>query len=161
LYQGIVQEQIEDQDRRTFNQGIRRSLRNGFLASLLSGGMIMGIGVLSSGLSLGPSYGLLYALSSGLNVGLIEGLRDLGYWLSVGMRYWLSNGLSYGLRYAWFLVLSGSLLIWATIGGLTILRHYVIRLLLARSHTFPWCAQAFLDDATAHILLNRVGGGYS
>lgn len=55
----------------------------------------------------------------------------------------------------------GGLLVWAAIGGLTTWKHYVIRLLLAVSHTFPWRAQAFFDDATAHILLRRVGGGYS
>jgi hypothetical protein len=50
---------------------------------------------------------------------------------------------------------------WALSGGLTILRHYVIRWLLDRRRTFPWHAQAFLDDATTRILLRRVGGGYS
>ena len=49
---------------------------------------------------------------------------------------------------------------WAMSGGVTILRHYAIRWLLIRSHRFPWRAQAFLDDATARILLQRVGGGY-
>lgn len=46
-------------------------------------------------------------------------------------------------------------------GGVTVWRHYVIRWLLARHHTFPFRAQAFLDDATSRILLRRVGGGYS
>jgi len=41
------------------------------------------------------------------------------------------------------------------------LRHYIIRLLLARSHTFPGLAVRFLDDATTRIFLRRVGGGYS
>ena len=49
---------------------------------------------------------------------------------------------------------------WALSEGLTVLRYYVIRGLLARHHTFPWRAQAFLDDATTRILLRRVGGGY-
>jgi hypothetical protein len=60
----------------------------------------------------------------------------------------------------WILVISGFLLMWAMSGGLTILRHYVIRWLLARARRFPWRAQAFLDDTTARILLQRVGGGY-
>jgi len=37
----------------------------------------------------------------------------------------------------------------------------LIRLLLARSHAFPWHAPQFLEEATARILLRRVGGGYS
>ena len=45
-------------------------------------------------------------------------------------------------------------------GGLTILRHYTLRLLLACSHTFPVHVQRFLGDAVARVLLLRVGGGY-
>ena len=138
LSQGVIQEQVEDQDRRTFNQGIRRSLRNGFFASLLGGGIIMGTGILNQV--------LLAEVFSGPNF-------DLGNRLSIG--------LNFGLHYGWFLALSGGLLVWVTIGGLTVLRHYIIRFLLALSQTFPWRARAFLDSATAHILLKRVGGGYS
>jgi len=140
LYQGMVQEHIEDQDRHQFNQGIRRSLRNGMLLSLVSASIIAGMGVLS------------YVLSYGLNYELRFGLY--------GLRFGLSRGLSYGLSYVWILVISGVVLMWALSGGLTVLRHYVIRWLLARSRRFPWRAQAFLDDATARILLQRVGGGY-
>ncbi len=57
--------------------------------------------------------------------------------------------------------MSGGLLAWVVSGGLAVLRHYVIRFLLARSHTFPWHAPRFLEEATARILLRRVGGGYS
>ncbi len=42
-------------------------------------------------------------------------------------------------------------------GGLTIVRHYVIRWLLARSQRFPWRAQAFLDDAASRVLVQHVG----
>ena len=133
LSQGIVQEQMDDQDRSTFNQGIGRSLRNSFLTSLLGGGILLGTNV----------------LSAGLRFGLFGGLGGLWY------------GLSSVLRYGPFLALSGGLLIWAAVGGLTVLQHYIMRFLLARSHTFPWRAQAFLDDAVARILLRRVGGGYS
>jgi serine/threonine protein kinase/energy-coupling factor transporter ATP-binding protein EcfA2 len=136
--QGIVQEQIENQDRRTFNQGIRRSLRNGLLTSLLGAGLITVVGVLS--------YQLDYGLISMLNLGQVSMLHlTLSFWLA----------------YACFLAISGGLLMWATVGGLTVLRHYVVRFLLARGHAFPWHAQAFLDDATVYILLRRVGGGYS
>src|SRR6266446_1844028 len=30
-----------------------------------------------------------------------------------------------------------------------------------RTHLFPWKAVPFLEDATARVLLRRVGGGYS
>jgi hypothetical protein len=47
------------------------------------------------------------------------------------------------------------------IGGLTILRHYTLRMLLACNHTFPLNARRFLDDAVARALLKRQGGGYT
>lgn len=138
LYQGMKQEHLEDQDRQQFNQGIRRSLRNGLLISLISTIIISALGIVGGGLS---------------NV-----LRD-----------GLSNGLNVELKYvhgnmlgdACISLLAGMVVTWALSGGLTVLRHYVIRWFLARHHIFPWHAQAFLDDATARILLRRVGGGYS
>jgi hypothetical protein len=41
------------------------------------------------------------------------------------------------------------------------LQHYILRLWLWCTHTFPFKAVPFLEDATARILLRRVGGGYS
>jgi hypothetical protein len=61
----------------------------------------------------------------------------------------------------WLFAVSGGLLAWASSGGWAVLQHAIVRLLLARSHTFSWRAQAFLDEATSHILMRRVGGGYS
>ncbi|WP_236065264.1 hypothetical protein [Reticulibacter mediterranei] len=52
-------------------------------------------------------------------------------------------------------------MVWIVSGGLSVLRHYIIRLLLARSRTFPWHAPRLLEEATTRILLRRVGGGYS
>ena len=65
-----------------------------------------------------------------------------------------------GLGDFWLCGLSAWFVLWLATGGLTILRHYTLRLLLARSHTFPLRAQRFLDDACARVLLRRVGGGY-
>ena len=138
LYQGMKQEHLEDQDRQQFNQGIRRSLRNGLLISLISTIIVSAIGILGGGLS----NVLRNGLSNGLNV-------ELKY----------VHG--HMLRDASISLLAGMVVMWALSGGLTVLRHYVIRWLLARRNTFPWHAQAFLDDATTRILLRRVGGGYS
>jgi hypothetical protein len=80
---------------------------------------------------------------------------------SIGLKGVLGFGLSYVLSVTWIWLLAGTVVMWILSGGLTVLRHYVIRWLLARHHTFPFRAQAFLDDATARILLRRVGGGYS
>jgi hypothetical protein len=80
--------------------------------------------------------------------------------LSHGLSQGLSDWLSFGLNDVSILVISGFLVTWAMSGGVTILRHYVIRWLLTRSHRFPWRAQTFLDDAAARMLLQRVGSGY-
>jgi hypothetical protein len=138
LYQGMKQEHLEDQDRQQFNQGIRRSLCNGLLISLISTIIISAIGMLGGALA---------------NI-----LRD---GLSNGLNLELKYVHSHMLRDACISLPAGMVVMWALSGGLTVLRHYVIRWLLARHRTFPFHAQAFLDDATTRILLRRVGGGYS
>jgi hypothetical protein len=155
LYQGVKQEHLDDQDRRQFNQGIHRSLRNGALLSLLSTGIITGIAlVLSNALSIGLTTGLSFDLRYGLS----EGLNDV---LSVMLYYGLNDMLRIGLNIGWLSVLCGWLVVWAATGGLTILRHYLLRLLLSsKKRTFPFQAQRFLDDATARVLLRQQGGGY-
>ena len=131
LYQGVAQQRIENQDRLIANQGIYRSWRNGVIMGI-AGGTIMGIVAL------------------------------LSYWLSnllsPDLRILSSYGLTSGLP---MLVICGTLLIYLLTGGLAVLRHFIIRLLLSRSHTFPLPAPQFLDDSTARFLLRRIGGGYS
>ncbi|MBE9076253.1 protein kinase [Romeria aff. gracilis LEGE 07310] len=61
----------------------------------------------------------------------------------------LINGLSVGL-------LSGFL----GGGGLAALKHFVLRLLLYRRGQIPWNYSRFLEQATAHAFLQKVGGGY-
>lgn len=142
LYQGMKLEPLEDQDRQRFNQGIRRSLGNGLLLGL--------IGTIITNVLISSIEVLILALIAELDRGLFTSL---------------SNSSSIGLSVAWLWLLvrllAQTVTIWAFFGGLTVLRHYVIRWHLARSRTFPWRAQAFLDDATTRILLRRVGGGYS
>ena len=42
-----------------------------------------------------------------------------------------------------------------------VLQFYILRFWLWQTHAFPWKAESFLEDATARILLRRVGGDYS
>lgn len=143
LYRGLGQEHLEEYDRRQFNQGLRRSLVNTFLLSLLSAVVLAGITVV-----------LGYGLSIGLNYWMI-------LWLSDDLSQGFSVGIGSGLSVSWLLAACGWLVVWAATGGLTILRHYTLRLLLARRRTFPLDARQFLDDAVARVLLKRQGGGYS
>ena len=142
LFQSIAQEQLEDQDRQRFNQGVRRSARNSTIIGLLSGGIIGVLGFLG--------YWLSYVLNEGLSKGLSYGL-DVG----------LSKGLFDALSVVWLFAIGGGLFGWTVSGGWPVLRHVVLRWLLHRRQVFPWHAQVFLDKATARILLRRVGGGYS
>ena len=146
LYQSIAQEGIEDQDRRVPNQGVRLSLRNSLLLALISGAIIGGIGLVVLG------------LGDGLNYWLSVGPRSemISYWLRVD----LSDVLNYWLDHFWSLCVVSSILVWIVTGGLAVWRHYLIRCLLRRTHAFPLNASQFLDDATARILLRRLGGGY-
>ncbi len=137
LFQSIAQEQIEDQDRQSLNQGVRRSAWNSTIIGLLSGVLIGGVGFLG--------YWLSYWLNEGLSKGLSAGP---------------SEGLSYALGAVWLFALGGSVLGLAVSGGWAVLRHIILRWLLHKEQVFPWHVQGFLNDATARILLQRVGGGY-
>ena len=125
-------------------------MRNGALLSLLSAGII--------GIALEMDYGLITGLEEAIrygpsNVSIETLIVQLEFGLSLVLDTALSGDLIYQLGVAW-------LVTWAATGGLTILRHYLLRLLLAQGRTLPWRARRFLDDATARVLLRRVGGGY-
>ena len=86
--------------------------------------------------------GLLFLLAGGLITGLGFGLAlqpSLG--LTGGLFFGVVSGFIFGLR--------------------AVIQHYNLRFHLWRTHTFPWKAQHFLDDAVDRIFLRRVGGGYS
>jgi hypothetical protein len=144
--QGIAQERIEDQDRRVPNEGIQRSLRNSLLIGLISAGIIGVISMLSLVSANVLGNGLTYMLSDQLSKAL-----------SFALSHSLSHAPSVGLRIG----LLGGLLVCISMGGLAVWRHYLIRFLLWRSHTFPGRAPQFLNDSSARFLLRRIGGGYS
>ena len=137
LFQGVSSETIGDQYRVVPNQGIRHSARNSLILGLISTA-IVGLGV---------------ALGFGLSLGLIE-------WLSVGLNAELALGLNAGLSLGLIIGLSVGLLTGLLYGGLACLRHSVVRLILWRAGSIPWNYPGFLDAATEHILLRKVGGGY-
>lgn len=155
LLQGISNERVEDRDRRVFNQGIRRSFRNSGIMGIIGGAVIGASGALSTGLSAGLNGSGVVELNyagqiSGLYVNPGYGLQSA---LFAAQDFLHGNG--------WLLAVSGGLLLWASNGGLAIIRHAVLRLLLRHMHAFPWRAEPFLEDAKARILMRRVGGGYS
>ncbi|WP_169460925.1 NACHT domain-containing protein [Ktedonobacter racemifer] len=157
-----------------------------YLYSLL-GGLVVGLlfGLLF-GLTSGLGGGLNAVLIGGLVVGLEseqfserqtftpnEGIKRSfknGLWsllffgLLIGLLYGLINGLLFGLTFELFVWLVFGLfvgLLFGLINGLyAVLQHYTLRFWLWSLRLFPLKAVPFLEDATARILLRRVGGGY-
>ena len=132
-------------------------------------------GGLFFGLLFGLLYGLIFWLIAGLIFGLIFGLLlGLIFGLLFGLDteikpaealIWswkrLPGGLLGGLPFGLIFGLGSGLLVGLATGLQAALQHYLLRFWLWRSHLFPLKAVPFLEDATARVLLRRVGGGYS
>ena len=119
------------------NQGIRLSVRNALL-----GGLIIGSVGLINGLVIGPARDVIYPLFYYQpSIGLIDRLVDS-----------LINGLLIGM----ILALIGAL--WY--GGLDVIQHYTLRLMLVLQGRTPANYTRFLDYAVDRIFLQKVGGGY-
>jgi hypothetical protein len=116
------------------NEGIRRSAKNGVLVAF----------------PLGLFVGIFFVLDVIL---LMNPVFRLHVGPSGAFLFELGEGLFYALLIG---------LVLAFIFGLdAFLQHYILRFWLWRTHTFPLKVVPFLEDATARILIRRVGGGYS
>jgi hypothetical protein len=96
--------------------------------------------------------GLVLGLVSAIAVGLIQLLTA---WLSS-----MLTGGSFAPIAGLFTGLFAGLVVCLLNGGLTCLRHYVLRFLLWRTGLVPWRYVQFLDYTAERILLRKVGGGY-
>ena len=106
--------------------------------------------------SIGLAVGLFAGLYSGLSLGFALGsVIGLAGGLISGSVIGLLFGLLFGLFFGWPADLEGPLLL-AGSGS-----PFLLRFWLWRSHLFPWQGASFLEDATARILLRRIGDGYS
>ena len=83
---------------------------------------------------------------------LLRLLVRLGVGLGFGLLAGLGGGLFVGLLFGLFFGLG--------FGGGAYLTHYSLRYLLWRSGVMPWHAVRFLNEASEHVLLQAVGGGY-
>lgn len=157
--------------------GLGLGLISGVIFMLLCGLSSELIGELSAGLSLGLSIVLLITLSIGLLAGISsvptnpslslrpnQGIHTTGWnalrvcvvgMLALGLFGGLVGQIG-GLYFGLVLGSAGGLIF----GGYVYLRHYLLRLFLAQSHVLPWRAVPLLEEVTACILLQRVGGGY-
>jgi eukaryotic-like serine/threonine-protein kinase len=145
-------------------------------------------GLLFAGPSLGLVIGLVAAFFGGWSREIVESksVANQGIWLSVrnaifsGLCFGLFLGLCAGLigetkifvdlHTGEGFPLWGNALRWGGLlgvvvgalwyGGLDVIQHYTLRLILiVQGHT-PWNYARFLDYATDRIFLQKVGGGY-
>ncbi len=93
------------------------------------------------------------AVQFGLIFGFVLGLA-LGVTLSAVM------GISLGLAFGIAAGLLGGLIISLLYGGATVIKHYSLRIVLARHDYLPMKLFSFLDDMVSRGMLRRVGGGY-
>ncbi len=92
--------------------------------------------------------GLVFGLTGGLSMVLTAGLMGLSFGLLFGLIGWLIFGLLFGL------------LLGLGFGGEAVIKHYTLRLILARTGQLPYKLVPFLDDCADRIFLRKVGGGY-
>jgi transcriptional regulator with XRE-family HTH domain len=139
LTRGVSHGRLAQRPRKP-NQGIWNSLQ---YSLLLGGGSF-----LLFGLFFGIFYGVLLSLIfHAFNVPYSE---YNGYFpRDSGLVIGFADGLAVG---AFF---------WLNKGGTACVLHLVLRLLLWRWDYAPWNYPRFLDYAVEHILLRRVGGGYT
>lgn len=132
LLQGILTETIENQYRIIPNQGIRSSTLNSITVGLICF----------------PVVGLFELLinSPAPDSFTVGGLFELLISRPV---------LSYIITAFCIGVLAGLLN-----GGMTVVRHYILRIFLWCNGVIPWNYTQFLDAAVEYALLRKVGGGY-
>jgi DNA polymerase III delta prime subunit len=128
--------------------GLLLGLYDGLVAGLDSSTIetrnVPGQGLRSSTINM-----LIAGLLTGLIVGLLVGLfYGLIFGLGGGLVFGLVSGLVFGLVFG------------MTYGGTFLIQHFSLRWLLFRFKRIPWNYIRFLDYATDHIFLRRVGGGY-
>ena len=104
-----------------------------------------------------PNQGIGLSLKNSLLVGPAFGLTaGLVGWLIFWLVHGFQNGTDLGV--AWGL-LTGTLA-FGWYGGYGVINHYLLRLGLWTQGQAPLNYARFLDYATEHILLQKVGGGY-
>lgn len=139
---GLVRSR-ESKSRRGPNDGIRRSAINaarvGLPLSVLFG-VLFGvlIGVLGDAVKSDSLLGEPDVVPISVVIGVVASLL-------VGMVFGMMSGVLFGMEY----------------GGEAVIKHYLLRLLLALSGSLPLHLTPFLDAMSKRILLQRIGASYS
>ncbi|MCB0209662.1 MAG: NACHT domain-containing protein [Anaerolineae bacterium] len=158
------------------SEGLHNGLARGWGVGRLEGvfaGVIFGsVGAIIRGLSreivkvkMTPNQGIILSAKNTIFASLIIMLTSsLIGWLNSGWNGWITrgpifaliNGLVFGSFFGALGGLSGAL--WY--GGLDIIQHYTLRLILTIQGHTPLNYARFLDYAAERIFLQKVGGGY-
>lgn len=163
----------------------RKNLINGVIVGIVSGAIfgpicgsfysvVLKVGdgwaeALSFGLRIGLGVALIFALLRGLHSPTIENtsIPNQGIWQSAqnAIIFFLLGATGMGLV-AFILglpILVGAitgLLFGVFVAGEACIKHFALRLVLVCNGSIPGNYARFLDWATEHILLQKVGGGY-
>lgn len=131
------------------NEGIYRSFRNwGQFALTVA---------LGSGIPMGLAFALFMLIS---NIGSLSVIMQESLIMSM-IGLFLTTSLSYALAAATLIGLPFGILFGMLYrGGSTVIEHVVLRRILQQSGDIPQNYADFLDYASEHILLRKVGGSY-
>jgi hypothetical protein len=150
--------------------GVISGLSKGFADGIISGAIIGLLGILFLGLIGGlevtapdekllvlPNQGIWLSARSSLSSGLIVG-PITGLIVGVVMAVIVSPDI--GLAQGLVTGALSTLLVTVTVGGLTFIRHVILRIILWLNKSVPKNYPHFLDYAAERILLRKVGGSY-
>lgn len=150
---------------------------NWWVAGLLDwqlNGLIIGLGVglylglsgkrITEQLRIRPNLGIRNSAWNALRIGLMSALFFvLADWLVHDLSITLTD-VDYLLSYVLLRLLIGGLFVGLIAGlikgGAAYFEHYILRFLLWQNRALPWQYVRFLEEMSACILLQRVGGGY-
>jgi hypothetical protein len=134
---GFSRDRLEENDRSSPNQGMRRSavnaLRIGIITYVAAFGFIW---ILTNLDLLEKPFGVDFNLRPEL-------VTDINFYVAIGL-----------LSLIPFLI-SGLLF-----GGLAVLKHIILRALLLRESVIPFNYASFLDSASERLFLRKIGGAY-
>lgn len=180
LFQGLSSESMDNKERIRPNEGIRRSLRNMLIMTIIGFCIGVPLYVISNTLAMGLKEGIRTPLStwvkpqkqrpasSGSLISLSHGVSpkkpasqpsSLATKEILALSKGVVNGWRIGLSYCWIAGIVAGLLLAILSGGLAYLRHSLLRLLLWRTGVCPLNIPHFLDYTAERILLRKVGGG--
>jgi class 3 adenylate cyclase len=163
--------------RKKLNQGLTVGIVSGAILGPICGAfysLVLKVGnvwteSLSFGLRIGLGVALIFALLGGLNNPTVENstIPNQGIWQSAqnAVIFFLLGATGMGLV-AFILglpILVGAitgLLFGVFVAGAAGIKHFALRLVLVCNGSIPGNYARFLDWATEHILLQKVGGGY-